>query len=104
MPRKPRPFTAAGSREISGRPLAEVPAPPEWMDEVGRRTFEQIGSYLVDLGAITAGEVPLLEMYSAAYSRWIAAEKMLAAGDPGWRTVIGRTGTQGTAVPSASML
>jgi hypothetical protein len=28
-PRKLRPFTAAGPRDISGKPLVEVPAPPE---------------------------------------------------------------------------
>jgi P27 family predicted phage terminase small subunit len=103
-PRKLRPFTAAGAREISGVPLVDVPAPPEWMDEVGRRKFEEVGAYLVALGAITAGEVPLLEMFATTYARWIAAEKILAAGDPGWRTVIGRTGTEGTAVPTAAML
>jgi P27 family predicted phage terminase small subunit len=103
-PRKLRPITAAGPRDITGKPLVEVPAAPAWMDEVGRRRFEEVGAYLVDLGAITAGEVPLLEMFAATYSRWIAAEGMLAAGDPGWRTVITRQGTEGSAVPTAAML
>jgi P27 family predicted phage terminase small subunit len=103
-PRKLRPITAAGPRDISGKPLTEVPAPPGWMDDVGRRKFEEVGAYLVDLGAITVGEVPLLEMFAATYARWIAGEGMLAAGDPGWRTVITRQGTEGTAVPTAAML
>lgn len=103
-PRKLRPITAAGPREIGGQPLVEVPAPPPFLNEVGRRKFEEVAAYLVDLGSLTAGEVPLVEMYAAAYSRWAAAEEMLAAGDPGWRVVITRAGTEGTAVPTAAML
>ncbi len=103
-PRKLLPLTAAGPREIGGQPLVEVPAPPPFLNEVGRRKFEEVAAYLVDLGSLTAGEVPMVEMFAAAYSRWAAAEEMLAAGDPGWRVVITRAGTEGTAVPSAAML
>ena len=97
-------MTAAGPREIGGQPLVEVPAPPPFLNEVGRRKFEEVAAYLIDSGSLTAGEVPLVEQFAACYSRWVAAEDLLAAGDPGWRVVITRQGTEGTAVPTAAML
>jgi len=103
-PRKLRPITAAGPREIGGPPLTEIPEPPPFLNEIGRRKFDEVAAYLVDLGSLTAGEVPLAEMYAAAYSRWAAAEELLGGGDPGWRTVITRQGTEGSAVPTAAMI
>lgn len=103
-PRKLLPITAAGPREIGGQPLVEIPAPPSFLNEVGRRKFEEVAAYLVDLGSLTAGEVAAVEMYASAYQKWVAAEEMLAAGDPGWRVVITRAGTPGSSVPSAAML
>lgn len=104
MLRKICPTTAAGTREITGRPLLEMPTPPAFLNEVGRRKFEEIARYLIDLGAITAGEVALVEQYAASYSRWVAAEEALTAGDPGWRTVISRGGSPGSSVPTPAML
>ena len=103
-PRKLRPITAAGPRQIGGQPLVEIPTPPLFLNEVGRRKFEEVAAYLIDSGSLTAGEVPLVEMYAACYSRWVAAEEMLTAGDPGWRVVVTRAGTEGSAVPTAPML
>lgn len=103
-PRKLLPLTAAGPREIGGQTLTEIPEPPPFLNEAGRRKFEEVAAYLVDLGSLTAGEVPLVEMFAAAYSRWVAAEEMLAAGDPGWRVVITRAGTAGSAVPSVATI
>lgn len=60
--------------------------------------------YLVDLRAITAGEVPLVEQFAVAYARWAEAEAALAAGDAGWREVTTRQGTPGSTVPTAMML
>lgn len=103
-PRKLLPLTAAGPREIGGQPLTEIPEPPPFLNEVGRRKFAEVAAYLVDLGSLTAGEVSLVEMFASAYQKWVAAEELLAAGDPGWRVVITRAGTEGSAVPSAAML
>jgi P27 family predicted phage terminase small subunit len=103
-PRKLSPITAAGPREIAGQSLVEIPSPPPFLNEVGRRKFEEVAAYLVDLGCLTAGEVPLVEMYAAAYSRWAGAEEQLSGGDPGWRVVITRQGTEGSAVPTAAMI
>jgi P27 family predicted phage terminase small subunit len=104
MLKKLSPVTAAGLRQIAGRPLDEIPEPPAWMNDVGRQKFEEVAAYLVDLRAITAGEVALVEQYAACYSRWVQAEEALATGDPGWRTVISRGGAAGSSVPSEMML
>jgi phage terminase small subunit len=60
--------------------------------------------YLTDLRAVTAGEVPLVEQFAAVYSRWLQSEIDLANGDPGWRTVVTRQGTDGSSVPTPAML
>jgi P27 family predicted phage terminase small subunit len=104
MLKKLSPVTAAGPRQIAGRPLDEIPRPPAWMNDVARRKFEDVMLYLTDLGAIAAGEVALVEQYAACYGRWVQAEEALAAGDPGWRTVISRGGAAGSSVPSEMML
>ena len=102
--RKLLPVTANGFREPAGTPLTQVPSPPSWMGEVAAKKFIETAEYLVDLRAITIGEVPLLEQFAACYGRWVAAEEALANGDPGWRTVLTRQGTEGTAVPTPAML
>lgn len=103
-PRKLRPVTSDGPRNISGTPIVEAPPPPAWMNEIAADKFTEIASYLVSLGAITVAELALVEQYAACYSRWVVAEKALANGDPGWRSVMTRQGTEGTAVPTPAML
>jgi len=103
-PRKLRPVTSDGPRDISGTPIVEAPPPPAWMNEIAADKFTEIASYLVSLGAITVAELALVEQYAACYSRWVVAEKALANGDPGWRSVMTRQGTEGTAVPTPAML
>lgn len=98
------PILSAGRREIAGAPLDHIPDPPAFLNDVGRRKFEEIAAYLVDLRAMTAGEIPLVEQFAACYSRWVAAEEALAGGDPGWRTVVTRQGTPGSSVPTPAML
>jgi P27 family predicted phage terminase small subunit len=99
------PTTAAGPRDIAGRPLDVIPNPPSWMGDDARRAFVQIAGYLVGLRVVTAGEVPLIEQYAVVYSRWQQAEAALASGsDPGWRTVLTRQGTPGSSVPTPMML
>lgn len=104
MLKKLLPVTAAGPREIAGQPLEAIPEPPAWMTPVARAKFVEIGRYLVSLGALTAGEVWLVEAHAAAYGRWREAEERLAAGEPAWRTVTSRGGAAGTTVPTEPML
>ncbi len=103
-PRKLSPYTAAGVRNIAGSPLKEVPEPPQWMGEIAAHKFTEVATYLVSLGAVTVAEVGLIEQFAACYGRWVAAETALANGDPGWRTVLTRQGTEGTSVPTPAML
>lgn len=102
--RRLSPTTAAGNREIAGAPLNTVPDPPAWMNAVAQQKFVEIAAYLIDLRALTQGELPLVEQFAACYARWVAAEQALAAGDPGWRVVTTRAGTPGSAVPTIMML
>jgi len=102
--RRLSPTTAAGARQIAGRPLAEPPEPPAWMTAAARAKYAETMAYLIDLGAITAGEIPLVEQFAVAYARWAEAEAALAAGDPGWRAVTTRQGEPGSTVPTAMML
>ena len=90
--------TATGPRQVAGTPLVAVPEAPAWMGEVARQKHREICEYLISTGSLTAGEVGLVELYAVTYSRWWQAEAALAAGDPGWRTVISRGGTEGTPV------
>lgn len=98
------PTLAAGPRQITGLPLTIVPDPPKWMNDIARQKFEEVAAYLIDLRAVTAGEIALVEQFASAYARWVQAEQALASGDPGWRTVLTRQGTPGSSVPTAMML
>lgn len=90
--------TATGPRQVAGTPLVAVPEAPAWMGEVARQKHREICEYLISTGSLTAGEVGLVEVYASTYSKWWHSEAALAAGDPGWRTVISRGGTEGTPV------
>lgn len=97
-PRKLSPITSSGARHISGKPLTDVPEPPSWMRPVAARKFVETASYLVDIGAITAGEIPLVEAYSAAYGRWAEAEAHMAGAPLTYRAVLNRQGEEASAV------
>lgn len=104
MPRKLAPFTAAGPREITGQPLAEVPEPPAWLTPVAQEKFREVAGYLVSLGAVTDGEVDLVVQYAAVWSRWREAEEaMAAAGGLHYRAVQNRQGEAASAVALPAM-
>jgi P27 family predicted phage terminase small subunit len=101
--RKLSPFVAAGTREISGTPLVEPPAAPEWMRPAARQEFERVAGYLVSIRAVTAGEVGLIEQYACCWGRWIEAEMLLAKGDLHYREVTNRQGEPSSAVALPAM-
>jgi P27 family predicted phage terminase small subunit len=74
------------------------------MNDTAQRKYEEVTAYLIGLRAVTAGEIALIEQYASVYSRWVQAERALAGGDPGWRTVLTRQGTPGSSVPTPMML
>ena len=105
MPRKLQPFTAAGAREITGRPLVEVPEPPAWLTPVGRQKFVEVAGYLTSIGALTDGEVDLVVQYAAAWGRFVQAEQSMAAADGlHYRVLNDRTGQPASAVASPAQM
>jgi P27 family predicted phage terminase small subunit len=97
-PRKLSPFTADGPRAYAGKPLTKIPEPPKWMRTVAQKRFLATCEYLVGIGALTAGEVPMVEAFSAAYGRWVEAEIALAADPITYRSVTNRAGEAASAV------
>lgn len=103
-PRKLSPVTAAGRRDYPGQPLVEVPDPPAWMRPIAREKFLNTAEYLVSLRAITAAELPLVEMYATAYCHYVEAEMILAAAPLTHRAVLNRQGEEASpvALPAAA--
>lgn len=97
-PRKPSPFTADGPRAYAGKPLTEIPEPPAWMRPIAREKFVATCEYLVGIGALTAGEVPMVEAFAASYCRWVEAETTLATDPITYRSVRNRAGETASAV------
>jgi P27 family predicted phage terminase small subunit len=105
MPRKLQPFTAAGAREITGRPLVEVPEPPAWLTPPAAEKFSAVARYLTTLGALTDGEVDLVVQYAAAWGRFVQAEEAMAAADGlHYRVLNDRTGQPASAVASPAQM
>jgi phage terminase small subunit len=62
-------FTAAG----------DIGKPPTRLDKGAKREYRRITAALANLDMLRATDVGVLSSYSVAYSRWIAAEKKIAA-------------------------
>lgn len=96
--RKLSPVTAAGAREIAGTPLTTTPEPPAWMRPVARQKYCDTVDYLVSLGAVTSGELPLVEAFAVAYGHYVEAETLLAGSPLTYRAVLNRQGEEASAV------
>jgi P27 family predicted phage terminase small subunit len=94
----------ADQRELEGNPghrpipveldfaaAGEIGKPPTWLDRYAKREYKRITAALADLDMLRATDVGVLASYSVAYSRWIAAEKKIAAEG----TVLKVEGSQG---------
>lgn len=57
----------------------EIPKPPSWLDKDAKREYRRIVDALADLDLLKATDVGVVASYSQAFSRWVAAEKMVAA-------------------------
>ncbi len=73
-------FTAAGPIKM-----------PSWLDKDAKAEWRRIVKALSDLDLLKATDVGVLASYCIAYSRWVAAERKIAAEG----TVIKMTGSQG---------
>lgn len=77
--------------EIDFAAAGDIGKPPAWLDKDAKREYKRITAALADLDMLRATDVGVLASYSVAYSRWIAAERKIAAEG----TVITVTGSQG---------
>ena len=72
-----------GKRAIKPEPEPPVPDkppdPPECLDEDAKNEWWRIAPELHALGLLTAVDYMSLAVYCNAYSRWITAERLLAA-------------------------
>ncbi|MFV2949622.1 phage terminase small subunit P27 family [Pseudomonas japonica] len=59
-------------------PLAEVPAPPEWLGEWAIEMWETIAPWLTQTGIMTRTDTHNLAVFCAAYDRWRQAEVEVA--------------------------
>ena len=57
--------------EPKPRPLRRVPAPPEHLDEEGRREWRRLGSHLCKLGLLTDLDLTAFLAYCDTYERWL---------------------------------
>jgi P27 family predicted phage terminase small subunit len=69
--RKPRP--------AAGRPEERAPRPPPELDAVARREWRRVAGALHARGALGEVDRGSLAAYCQLYSRWVGAEKALAA-------------------------
>jgi P27 family predicted phage terminase small subunit len=74
-------FTTAGS----------IGAPPDWLDEEAKKEFNRIVVALQHVDLLHSTDSSILASYAVAYSRWMAAEKQVAAEG----TVLKVEGSQG---------
>jgi P27 family predicted phage terminase small subunit len=82
----------ASQREAEGNPghrpipteldfaaAGEICKPPAFLDQDAEKEYRRIVAALADLDMLRSTDVGVLASYSVAYSRWIAAEKKIAA-------------------------
>lgn len=76
-----------GKRGLKGGPpepeaLADVPAPPQWLADLGLwgvEAWEAVAPWLTRVGILTSTDRHNLEAFCAAYQRWRTAELEIAA-------------------------
>lgn len=64
----------------SPKPAPVAPDCPGWISGEARTEWERIAPELERLGLLTRVDMAMLAGYCQSYSRWIAAEQLIAAG------------------------
>ena len=100
--RKRSPISPAGVRK-TGEPLREIPEPPAYLRPRAAENFRQTCAILISTGAITAGDLPLVERYAATLDRWQSAEERLAKDSLHWERLVDRKGDDASSVPLPAM-
>lgn len=56
---------------------AEIPNPPEWLDDIAKEEWRRVAPELVKVKLLSKVDITALEAYCKAYSRWRDAEKQM---------------------------
>jgi P27 family predicted phage terminase small subunit len=92
-------WAVAGHGDILTAPPADVPPPPEWLPPAAKARYVEVAGFLRGASALAESDLPVVLRYSIVWSKWIAAEQRLAAGEePEFLVTGGRYGDR--VVPS----
>jgi len=69
-----------------------------------KKKYTETCNYLIALGAITEGELAVVERLAVYYDQWVSAQEILAAEALHYTPVLTRQGTDGSAVASAAYM
>jgi phage terminase small subunit len=66
--------------ELDFAAAGDIGKPPTWLDKDAKKEYRRItAAALADLDMLRSTDVSVLASYAVVYSRWIAAEKKIAA-------------------------
>jgi P27 family predicted phage terminase small subunit len=96
--------SSAAAKEANGNPghrpippdadfssAGAIGNPPDWLDDIAKAEFTRIVTCLQDMDLLHSTDKGVLASYAVNYSRWVQAERKIAAEG----TVIEVTGSQG---------
>jgi P27 family predicted phage terminase small subunit len=90
-----------GHGDVLAAAPAAAPAPPDWLPAAAKARYIEVAEFLRAAGALAESDLPVVLRYSIVWSKWIAAEQRLAAGEePEFIQTSGRYGDR--VVPSAA--
>jgi P27 family predicted phage terminase small subunit len=94
-------WPAEGHGDILAAAPAEVAPPPDWLPPAAKARYVEVADFLRAAGALAESDLPVVLRYSIVWSKWIAAEQRLAAGEePEFIQTSGRYGDR--VAPSAA--
>lgn len=83
----------ANYREELGTPLAELPAPPEWLRPAAKQMFTQVCEFTQRMGTLAESDLQVISRYAIVWDKWQEAEKHLAQSGECWREVLAPDGS-----------
>jgi P27 family predicted phage terminase small subunit len=94
-------WPALGHGDVLAAAPTEVPPPPDWLPPAAKARYVEVADFLLVAGALAESDLPVVLRYAIVWSKWIAAEQRLAAGqEPEFIQTSGRYGDR--VVPSAA--
>jgi P27 family predicted phage terminase small subunit len=83
----------ANYREELGKPLSELPPPPDYLKPMAQTMFQQVCSYTQSMGTLAESDVEVIARYSAIWERWRTAEEHLKSMESGYIEVLAPDGS-----------